>query len=253
MLEAHVKRVLEMLSPTDVVLDIGGWACPFNRANYVVDAFPYATRGFYRTFGGPASQGGEVEHFTEKTWIVRDLCDRAPFPFADKSLDFVICSQTLEDLRDPLWVCSEMVRVGKRGYLEVPSRAAESSRGWEHPHMAGLSHHRWLIDIEGSHLRFLMKPHLIHTHWRYSLPESYFQQLSEEQRNQWLFWEGSFSFEEPIIHGVDALAAELERFVQSVHPYPPLRLAADEGLRQLDSLRHRAQGKLKRTLRRWGA
>jgi hypothetical protein len=32
----------------------------------------------------------------------------------------VICSHTLEDIRDPLWVCSEMIRIGKAGYIELP-------------------------------------------------------------------------------------------------------------------------------------
>ncbi len=31
-----VKRIMESLSAVDVVLDIGGWCCPFNRANYVL-------------------------------------------------------------------------------------------------------------------------------------------------------------------------------------------------------------------------
>ena len=30
-----------------MVLDIGGWAHPFNRANYVMDLAPYVTRGFH--------------------------------------------------------------------------------------------------------------------------------------------------------------------------------------------------------------
>jgi hypothetical protein len=42
---------MSRLQPSDVVLDIGGWAHPFNRANYVIDAAPYETRGYYnRTF-----------------------------------------------------------------------------------------------------------------------------------------------------------------------------------------------------------
>ena len=113
MYRLNVNRILAMLKPTDVVLDIGGWACPFNRANYVMDAGPFATRGYYRTVGLPGSQGGDREHFTEGTWIQRDICSKEPYPFADKSLDFVICSHTLEDIRDPLWVCREMVRIGK--------------------------------------------------------------------------------------------------------------------------------------------
>lgn len=233
MYEPNVDRILQMLSPADVVLDVGGWACPFNRTNFVLDAEPYATRGFYRTFGGPAFQGGEHEVFTSATWLQRDLCERTPFPFADKAVDFVICSHTLEDLRDPLWVCSEIQRVGKRGYIEVPSRAAESSRGWEHPRLAGLSHHRWLIEIDGSHIRFLMKYHRLHSHWRLSLPASYLRRLDPARKVQWLFWTDRFSFEEITIHGLDRQEAELERFVRATSPYAPWRLRADRAWRTL--------------------
>jgi SAM-dependent methyltransferase len=233
--EPNVEKVLEMIKPSDVVLDIGGWACPFNRANYVLDAEAYETRGFYKTFGGPASQGGAVEHFTRDTWIVRDICDHAPYPFADKSFDWVICSQTLEDLRDPLFVCSEMRRIGKRGYIEVPSRQAESSRGWEHRRIAGLTHHRWLIDIDQSKqdIRFLMKLHRIHAHWRLSLPPAYLRSLSTAERVQWLFWQDTFTYGETTIHGLDRQEAELERFVASVRPYPAWRLAASALARRL--------------------
>ena len=47
MLDANAQRILSSLSAGDLVLDIGGWACPFNRANYILDAEPYETRGFY--------------------------------------------------------------------------------------------------------------------------------------------------------------------------------------------------------------
>lgn len=220
MYEPNVQGILSSLSPGDLVLDIGGWACPFNRANYVLDIEPYETRGFYRTFGGLAFQGGNREYFTKETWIRRDFCDRKPFPFTDKQFDFVICSHTLEDIRDPIWVCSEMMRVAKRGYIEVPSRIVESCRGWEHPREAGLSHHRWLVTIDGNSVEFLMKYHLIHTHWRYSLPPSYLRTLSPEQRVQWLFWENSFTCSERIIQGTAGLIAELEAFVERFDRIP---------------------------------
>jgi Methyltransferase domain len=196
----HAERILALLRPTDLVLDIGGWACPFNRANYIMDAEPYETRGFYRTFGGLASQGGKQEWFTRETWIRRDVCDKTPYPFGDKSVDFVICSHTLEDLRDPLWVCQEIVRIGKRGYIEVPSREMESCRGHE-PGIVGLSHHRWLVDLDGSHLTFLMKLHAIHSHWSLSLSPRHLRTLPEERKITALFWEGSFTVSERTIHG----------------------------------------------------
>ena len=41
MLHANAERILASLAPTDVVVDVGGWAQPFARANYVIDLMPY--------------------------------------------------------------------------------------------------------------------------------------------------------------------------------------------------------------------
>lgn len=242
--EPNVDRILASLAPTDVVLDIGGWARPFNRANYVIDAEPYATRGYY----GAAlpAQGPTREHFTEDRWIQRDICDKTPFPFGDKEIDFVVCSHTLEDVRDPLWVCSEMVRVAKRGYIEVPSRLAETCRGVE-PGQVGWTHHRWLVDIEPGQVRFLMKYHMLHSHWRYSFPASYLRGLPADRRVQWLDWEGSFAFSETTIHGLDNIARELEGFVQRVRPYPKALLAADRVVGRLQRLRDSVVARVRRS------
>jgi hypothetical protein len=225
--EPNVQELLARLDDRHLVLDVGGWACPFNRAQWVLDAGPYETRGFYRTFGGPPHQGGEREWFSRETWVQRDICDREPWPFEDGQFDFSICSHTLEDIRDPLWVCSELIRVSKAGYIEVPSRAFESCRDLERPGMVGLSHHRWLIDIEGDHVRYLPKMHLIHAERRFSLPASHCREMSPRDAVQWLWWEGDFAYEEVTLHGLEALEAELEGFVQRTRPYSPLRLALD--------------------------
>jgi hypothetical protein len=239
--EPNVARILATLQPDDVVLDIGGWARPFNRADWVMDAEPYDTRGWY----GLPAQGGERERFTADHWIRRDICDREPFPFADKSVDFVICSHVLEDVRDPLWVCREMMRIGRRGYVEVPSRVAESCRGVE-PGQVGWSHHRWLIDMGDSGLVFLMKYHTIHRHWRLSFPPSLLRRLGEAQRVQWLFWEDRFACEERTIHGVESIIEELAGFVARVRPYPRWLVAADAALRAVGRLPGRVTRRLAR-------
>ena len=97
--------------------------------------------------------------FTKDSWIVRDICAKEPFPFRDKELDFVVCSHTLEDIRDPLWVCSEIIRIGKAGYIEVPSRLWETCRGME-PGIAGLSHHRLCLHPERAQSGRRGNPHL---------------------------------------------------------------------------------------------
>ena len=240
--------IMSQLKPSDVVLDIGGWAHPFNRANYVMDAEAYETRGYYnRTFArnNPYPPlGGTKEYFTKDTWIMRDICDKTPYPFEDKSIDYVICSHTLEDIRDPLFVCSEMIRIAKAGYVEVPSRIWESCRF--SPGMSGLSHHRWLIDIEEGGLRFLQKFHRIHS-LRYSLPGSLLRKMSEQEKVSWLFWRDSFEYAETTLHG-DAQTEELERFVRSVRPYPSALLWADTQRQRVIGLSHRALGKGRRIL-----
>ena len=242
MFEQNVALVLDRISSSDVVVDIGGWARPFNYATHVMDAQPYDTRGRYGT-----PQGGPQERFDASTWIQRDICSHEQYPFDDKTVDFVICSHTLEDVRDPIWVCSEMIRIAKRGYIEVPSRLAESCRGVE-PGQVGWSHHRWLIEIADSDVTFLMKYHMIHSRKRYSLPASYLRNLSPSDRVQWLFWDEQFSYRERTIHGLGNIAEELERFVELVHPYSRLHLAGDAALHQVHGFAHRVHRKISRLL-----
>jgi len=209
----NVPKCLSQIQEKDSVLDIGGWALPFNRANYVMDVMPYETRG---KWSGQSPQAGQQEWFDRTTWIQRDICDRTPFPFEDKSIDYVICSHTLEDLRDPVWVCSEINRVGKRGYIEVPSRLAEQSKGIERG-VVGWSHHRWLVTIDPAKntVVFMQKYHMIHRSRRFHFPWWFWHYLSEERRVQWLFWQDQFHYEEKIVHGVQEIEFELAAFVRS--------------------------------------
>src|SRR5689334_4849152 len=148
MLDASLTRFLERLGPDDQVLDVGGWGKPLTRADWVLDLMPYETRGLYGVEGEPP------ERFTADTWVVRDICDAEPSPFADDQFDFVVCSHVLEDVRDPIRVCSELARVAKAGYIEVPSRLEEQSFGFQGP-WVGWGHHHWLIDVEGDSIEFV--------------------------------------------------------------------------------------------------
>lgn len=224
MLAASEQAILARLRPSDVVLDVGGWACPFNRADWVLDAEPYGTRGYYASIGLPGHQGGDEERFSASTWVQRDICEKTPWPFADKQFDFSICSHTLEDVRDPLFVCSELIRVSKRGYIEVPSRLSESCRGWEPTGIAGLSHHRWLIDLEGSHLRFTHKFHMINTVIDLAFPPEVWRRLAAEETVTTFWWEDGFAFSETVIHGMDNQAEFLRDFVRRRYRHPAWRL-----------------------------
>lgn len=217
MLEKNVDLVLARVRDCDRVLDIGGWAQPFTRANVVVDVLPYDTRGIF------GNQGQGPEHFGRDSWILHDVSSCLPLPFRDKEFDFVICSHTLEDIRDPIHLCSEINRVGKRGYIETPSRAMESIMGYEGKNYAGCYHHRWLVQIKDNEVVFRFKTHLIHEKWKYHLPRSYIRNLTDEERVAFLLWEGSFSYKEAIQLSAITVANELEQFVKSRNAYHPLR------------------------------
>jgi SAM-dependent methyltransferase len=236
---ANADRILASLRPSDVVVDIGGWAQPFTRANYVVDLMPYETRGVFGRIGP------EQEHFSKGTWLHHDLCTD-PLPFADKSVDFIICSHTLEDVRDPIRICREMTRVAKHGYIETPSRRMETIRNLEHRGYPGYYHHHWLVEMENGAVTFRFKTWLMCASWRYTFPRSYLRDLRPEDRVTWLFWDDSFTYREIVQLGEDNVAAELEAFVRAHRPYPAWRYGLE---RFRPDLRKRVKRALKGTTR----
>lgn len=190
MLDASVQRILAELPDDATLLDVGGGVLPLNRATHVMDAVPYEQRAGFGALGPPPPR------FTAATWIQRDICDREPWPFRADELDFAVCSHTLEDVRDPIWVCSELSRVAKAGYIEVPSRLEEQTYGFQGP-WTGWSHHRWLIDIDGSRIQFVHKGGVLERKDAH-FPPWFRNQLSPEERVSTLWWSGSFEYEEKL-------------------------------------------------------
>ena len=211
MLEASAERILREAADEDAILDVGGWASPFGRADWVIDLMPHDTRGLY----GPGL-GGE-ERFTAEPWVERDVCDREPWPFAEDQFDFAICSHTLEDVRDPVWVCSELNRVARAGYIEVPSRMEEQSHGFQGP-WVGWGHHHWLIDRTDEGLEFVFKHHVIHGQLQSQFPRAFHDGLSAAQRVLTLWWEGEFSFRERMFLDAEGLDAHLADYVREHGP-----------------------------------
>jgi len=149
-----LERLLARLGDGDRVLDIGGWAAPLNRADWVIDLMPYETRGALPV----GSFGPGPERFCADTWVQRDICAHDPYPFDDDFFDFAVCTFTLEDIRDPIWVCEEMSRIARAGLIEVPSLVDELS--WNVPEFSGgpwvgHDHHRWLCFTGPNSIEFM--------------------------------------------------------------------------------------------------
>ena len=93
-----------------LVLEIGAGGNPYFRSNILVDA--YESTG-ERHWVPLATDRPIVLAFAEK------------LPFKDKQFDFVIASHVLEHSLDPVKFLSEMQRVARAGYIEVPDAFME--------------------------------------------------------------------------------------------------------------------------------
>ena len=166
----------------------------------------------YETRGQLGNQGPGEDRFGPDTWVMRDICDHEPWPFEDGQFDFVTCAHTLEDVRDPIWVCHELIRVARAGYIEVPSRLEEHTYGFQGP-WVGWGHHRWLIEIEANRIEFVMKHHVIHGPEGNHFPSSFYARLDDDQKAQTLWWEDSFEYGERIMMSGPELDPYLAEFV----------------------------------------
>ena len=212
MLDSAAKRIERELPDDALVLDVGGWARPFARADWVIDLMPHATRHIY----GAADP--QAERFSAATWVQRDICAREPWPFDDGQFAFVICAQTLEDIRDPIWVCEEMARVGRAGYVEVPARAQEMTWAIQ-GEWTGWGHHRWLCDIDpgSSSIRFTFKHHVVHAP-QFRLPAGTVPAAPTEATVQQLWWNGALHAHEHVDFEPGALDRELLAFREAHLP-----------------------------------
>jgi SAM-dependent methyltransferase len=122
------------IKPGQKVLDVGCGPYPFPYATMLVDLFTEKTN---HRHGELITSG--------KPFMVADIhC----LPFEDKSYDFVYCSHVLEHVDDPVRACAELVRVGKRGYVETPSIMTDVLFCWA----KGM--HKWFTVVIGNRLVF---------------------------------------------------------------------------------------------------
>jgi SAM-dependent methyltransferase len=113
------------IAPHELVLDVGSGGWPFKRADHLADKFPDSTS--HRV--GTATRD-------ERPFFVVDL---EHLPFRDGAYDFVFCSHVLEHMDEPGRAIRELARVGRRGYIEVPTRLSDVMFNFTRLR----DHHRW--------------------------------------------------------------------------------------------------------------
>ena len=120
------------IKPSDLVLDIGSGHRPHFRADVLCD----------RTLDEDVERGFS-KMVADREVVIGDI---TCLPFIDGAFDYIICRHLLEHIEEIEAALSELMRVGKAGYIETPSRIEEQ--------LMGRSYHRWMVSIEDGILHF---------------------------------------------------------------------------------------------------
>ena len=122
------------VSEGDRAIDISSGADPFPHAGILTERFLEPTHHRHSQFQGRG-----------KPVVISDIHN---LPFRAGSFDYVYCCHVLEHVDDPICACTEIMRVGKRGYLETPTLMRDQLFSWA----KGM--HRWHITVIGNRLAF---------------------------------------------------------------------------------------------------
>jgi hypothetical protein len=96
----------------------------------------------------PGDEGGGVRGFVGNinfpdVWreVLEDVASNGKY-------DFAVCTHTLEDICNPAFVVQMLSKISNQGFIAVPSKFQELSRGVENS-WRGYMHHRWIFNQEG--------------------------------------------------------------------------------------------------------
>ncbi|MDP1721968.1 MAG: methyltransferase domain-containing protein [Candidatus Gottesmanbacteria bacterium] len=109
------------IKPTDLVLEIGSGNNPNPRSDILCDRYIHMSH----------DRAGEFAIHIDRPMVV---ADGMRLPFADKTFDYVIASHIFEHMDDPAGFAREIARVGRAGFIEVPSALSERVFGWNFHH-----------------------------------------------------------------------------------------------------------------------
>lgn len=107
--------------------------------------------------------------------------------------DFVICSHTLEDINNPKIACEMINRIGKSGYISMPSKYAELFT-FEYKSNCGLPykgyhHHRWIYKFQDNVLIGFPKMNFYdYVEFDFDYEKAYGTEIS-------FLWEGEFKYD----------------------------------------------------------
>jgi hypothetical protein len=126
--------------PSFTVIDVGGslcgWSTPYVDA--IMDFNKPEVPTNVRVFSANLNKHSDWKEVLE-------------YVETNGKFSYAICSHTLEDIANPTLAMDLMPQIAQEGYIAVPSKYRELSRGIEGP-WRGYIHHRWIYDIQADKL-----------------------------------------------------------------------------------------------------
>jgi SAM-dependent methyltransferase len=177
------------VSKNDIVLEIGPGNMPFNRSNIHLE----------RDLTNNIERAGDFQ--LTKPCV---LGDAHSLPFEDKSIDYIFCAQVLEHADNPDKMLKEMMRVGKKGFIETTNFYREVLFGWPF--------HKWVVEKENNKL-FL---------YENKLPQyfgDFFHRLQAEEYSFQLFYNLSFEKFNTIYEWESSVDYEIKNFEDLIAKY----------------------------------
>jgi hypothetical protein len=132
--EYQKRYITFSLNKSDRILDVGSGGDPFPYATILAERYLHPSRhrsSQFRAVGKPVV-----------------ICDINRLPFKTGAFDYVFCSHVLEHVEDPITACYEIMRVGKKGYIETPHFMSDALFSWA----KGM--HKWFVQSIGNRLVF---------------------------------------------------------------------------------------------------
>jgi len=142
------KRKFGKFTVVDVGGSVEGWSAP------IVDAIV--------DFNDPVSNNKNIKLFKSDITHPDGWTEVLEYVNKNGKFDFCICTHTIEDIMNPGYVCEQLSKIAKEGYIAIPSKYRELSRfeaycaegskfrkrtPYETVHHRGYMHHRWIFTI----------------------------------------------------------------------------------------------------------
>jgi len=187
------NKIYEKFTVVDVGGTMGGWSEPYIDAlvdfnEQKEDPMEKLEESKKKTKKIPLFFKCDISHPNSWVPIFEYIKENGKF-------DFCICTHTLEDIMNPGFVCEQICKISKEGYIAFPSKYRELCRNVDNDlyNYRGYIHHRWIFTIRENDKKIVAFPKI-----NYLDSQPKFDQIvnpSNECCDLNFFWKENIEFE----------------------------------------------------------